>query len=73
MFVVSEAEVATIRDAFDQGGEFLATIAVRRLFPDVSDNDQARECARTIVGWQRRAVPPRKQKRAPPRTRLTEQ
>jgi hypothetical protein len=51
MFVVSEAEAAAIRTAFDRGGEFLAAVELRRLFPGITDNVQAREYARTIAGW----------------------
>jgi hypothetical protein len=52
MFVVSEAEATAIRTAFDQGGEFAAAVELRRLFPGVTDNAQARECARTIAAWE---------------------
>jgi hypothetical protein len=51
MFVVSEAEAAAIRAAYEQGGEFSAAIELRRLFPGITDNAKARECARTIAGW----------------------
>ena len=51
MFVVSEADAASIRAAFDQGGEFAAAIELRRLFPGITDNAEARACARTIAGW----------------------
>ena len=51
MFVVSEAEAAAIRTAFDQGGELSAAVELRRLFPGVTDMAEARECARTIAGW----------------------
>ena len=47
MFVVTEADAATIRAAFEQHGEFAAAVELRRLFPGVTDNAQARECART--------------------------
>ena len=60
MFVVSEVEAAAIRAAFDHGGEFSAAIELRRLFPGIADNDQARDCARTIAGWK-----PRKPLRMP--------
>ena len=50
MFVVSEAEAAAIRSAFDRGGELSAAVELRRLFPAITDNVQARECARTIAG-----------------------
>ena len=64
MFVVSEAEAAAIRAVFEQRGEFAAAVELRRLFPGVTDNDKARECARTIAGWQ--PLPPVKR---PPRLR----
>jgi hypothetical protein len=52
MFTVTETEAAAIRTAFDQGGEFAAAVELRRLFPGVTDMAEARECARTIAGWQ---------------------
>jgi hypothetical protein len=57
MFVVTESEAAAIRAAFEQQGELSAAIELRRLFPGVTDNLQAREYARTIAGWQ--PLPPR--------------
>ena len=51
MFTVTEAEAAAIRAAFDRGGELSAAVELRRLFPGVTDNAQARECARIIAGW----------------------
>jgi hypothetical protein len=42
---------ATIRAAFEQGGELSAAIELRRLFPGITDNTKARECARAIAGW----------------------
>lgn len=51
MFIVSEAEATAIRAAFERGGEFLAAVELRRLFPGVTDNAKARECARTIAAW----------------------
>jgi hypothetical protein len=51
MFAVTEAEAAAIRTAFEQGGEFAAAVELRRLFPGVTDNAEARECARTIAAW----------------------
>jgi hypothetical protein len=52
MFVVTEAEAAAIRAVFEQRGEFSAAVELRRRFPGITDNAQARECARTIAGWQ---------------------
>ena len=51
MFCVSEAEAAAIRAIFHERGEFSAAVELRRLFPGITDNAQARECARTIAGW----------------------
>jgi hypothetical protein len=51
MFVVSEIEAAAIRTAFEQSGELAAAVELRRLFPGVTDNAEARECARVIAGW----------------------
>jgi hypothetical protein len=51
MFVVTEAEAAAIRAAFEQRGELSAAVELRRLFPGITDNVQARECARIIAGW----------------------
>jgi hypothetical protein len=51
MFVVTEAEAAAIRAVYEQEGELSAAIEVRRLFPGITDNVQAREHARTIAGW----------------------
>jgi hypothetical protein len=59
MFVVTEAEATAIRAAFHQGGEFAAADELRRLFPGVTDNEQARACARTIAGWKPPKLPPR--------------
>jgi hypothetical protein len=52
MFVVTEADAAAIRAVFEQRGEFAAaartTTTVSRA---LTDNAQARECARTIASW----------------------
>jgi hypothetical protein len=61
MFVVTEAEVAAIRTAFEQSGELAAAVELRRLFPGITDNVQARKCARVIAGW--RPLPPRPPRR----------
>ena len=50
MFCVSETEAAAIRTAYEEGGELSAAIELRRLFPGITDNAKARECARTIAG-----------------------
>jgi hypothetical protein len=51
MFVVTEAEAAAIRAILHERGEFSAAVELRRLFPDITDVEQARECVRTIAGW----------------------
>lgn len=59
MFVITEAEAEAIRTAFDQGGEFAAAVELRRLFPGIQDNEQAKACARSIAGWKPLKLPPR--------------
>ena len=66
MFVVTEAEAAAIRTAFDQGGEFAAAVELRRLFPGVTDMAEARECARTIAAWEPLPKQPRQWTRRNP-------
>ena len=51
MFMVNEAEAAAIRQAYEEGGEFAAAIELRRYFPGIRDNANARLCARTIASW----------------------
>jgi hypothetical protein len=57
MFVVTEADAAAIRAVFEQEGELSAAIELRRRFPGITDNAKARECARSIAGWQPRPAP----------------
>ena len=47
---------------------FAAAIELRRLFPGITDNAQARQCARTIAGW--KPLPLRSVKRMPKAPRL---
>jgi hypothetical protein len=63
MFVVTEAEADAIRAVYEHRGEFAAAVELRRRFPGVTDNAQARACARTIAGW--KPLPLRTEKRAP--------
>jgi len=51
MFVVTEADAAAIRAVYEQRGEFSAAVELRRRFPGITDNAQARMWARTIAGW----------------------
>jgi hypothetical protein len=58
MFVVTEADAAAIRAAFNPEGELSAAIELRRRFPGVTDNAKALACARTIAGWMPRPEQP---------------
>ena len=69
MFVVTEAQAAAIRAVYEQRGELSAAVELRRLFPGITDNAQARECARTIAGWQPLPLQPVKRMPKPPRLR----
>jgi hypothetical protein len=51
MFSMSEADAAAIRAAYEQRGELAAAVELRRLFPGIDSNAEARECARTIAAW----------------------
>jgi hypothetical protein len=66
MMVVTEAEAAVIRAAFEQRGELSAAVELRRLFPAITDTVQARACARTIAGWKPLPVPLHSEKRRDP-------
>jgi hypothetical protein len=60
MFSVSESDAAAIRTAFQQDGELAAAMELRRLFPGITDDARARECARSIAAWQPLPVKPPK-------------
>ena len=72
MFVVTETETAAIRAAFEQGGEFSAAVELRRIFPGITDNAKARECARIIIGWSPLVVPPATVTKLRPKRRTTD-
>jgi len=69
MFIVSESDAAAIRAIFEQDGEMSATIELRRRFPGITDNVQARMCARSIAGWVPQSDPPPTVTRLRPRKR----
>jgi hypothetical protein len=52
MFLVTEADAAAIREIFERKGDLSAVIELRRRFPGITDNENARHCVRTIAGWQ---------------------
>jgi hypothetical protein len=72
MFAVSEADVAVIRAAYERDGELSAVIELRRLFPGIADNENARICARTIAGWTPLPAPTRSVTRLRPGKRDAE-
>ena len=45
MYVVTEADAAAIREAYETGGELSAAVELRRRFPGIADNATAREQA----------------------------
>jgi hypothetical protein len=51
MLTATKDQAAAIRAAFEHGGEFSAAVEVRRLFPAIIDNAEARAHARIIAGW----------------------
>ena len=63
MFSVSEAEAAAIRQAYEQVGELSAVVELRRLFPGIPDNENARRCVRSIASWQPSPLLPEKPRR----------
>jgi hypothetical protein len=52
MFAVDEVAIEAIRRALDEGGELSAIVELRRHFPLITDNAQARLCVRIITSWQ---------------------
>lgn len=63
MFVVDEAAAEAIRQAYE-GGEPSAVAGLRRRFPGITDDENARLCARSIAGWRPLPPPPKKRPRA---------
>ena len=60
MFVVDEKTAEAIRRAWEEGGEPPGVVGLRRHFPLISDNANARRCVRAIVGWAPRPAPDQK-------------
>jgi hypothetical protein len=53
MFIVTEADAAAIRAVYEQDGELSAAIELRRRIPGITDNEKARQFAKSIAGWTR--------------------
>jgi hypothetical protein len=64
MFTVNESMAEAIRRAFEEDGELSAVIELRRHFPGIIDNENARLCVRTIASWQPLPPLPPKKPRA---------
>ena len=58
MFMVTEADATAIQEAFDRAGELAAAVELKRRFKGITDNETARRCVRSIVGWRTSATPP---------------
>jgi hypothetical protein len=51
MFIVSESEAKSIRQAYEESSELSAVVELRRHFPGITDNENARRCVRSIASW----------------------
>ena len=69
MFMVSAEVAETIRRTYEESGEFAAAVELRRHFPGITDNEEARRCARTIAGWTPLPSPAEKPRKCPPKTK----
>ena len=56
MFIVTDADANAIRAAYERDGELSAAVELRRLFPGITGNAEARDWARVIAGW--KPLPP---------------
>jgi hypothetical protein len=56
MFSVDEATAAAIRQVFEESGELSAVVELRRHFPGIANNENARLCVRAIASW--KPLPP---------------
>ena len=51
MFSISDKDIAAIQSAFERGGESSVTIELRRIFPGIPHNAEARRITFIIAGW----------------------
>ena len=51
MFAVDEPTAEAIRRACEDGGQLEGVVELRRHFPLIADNSQARLCVRAIASW----------------------
>jgi len=57
MFTVDEPTAEAIRRVVEDGGELAGVVELRRRFPLINDNANARRCVRVIAGWTPAADP----------------
>ncbi len=58
MFMVTSDDATAIREAHDRPGELAAVVELKQRFKGITDNEQARMCVRSIVGWRPPATSP---------------
>jgi hypothetical protein len=51
IFLFTESDATAIRTTYEQSGELAAAVELRRRFKGITDNEKARACVRSIVGW----------------------
>ena len=51
MFMVTDADAAAIREAYNRAGELAAVVELRQRFRGITDNEQGRACVRSIMSW----------------------
>ena len=52
MVIVTKANAAATCEAYDWAGELTTVVELRQRFRDITDNEQARACVCSIIGWQ---------------------
>ena len=57
MFLVTAADAAAIRAAYDEGGERAAVVKHMRLFPAITHPARALRCVRILVNWKPLTMP----------------
>ena len=67
MFTVDEQTAESIRRAVEDGGELAGVVELRRHFPLITDNANARRCVQMIAAW--KPIPDRPQAAAERKTR----
>ena len=50
-FIVTNDDATAIQEAYDRAGELAAVVELKQRFKGITDNENARRCVRSIVGW----------------------